>query len=45
MLTLQEILNLKTDLFKKSRVKLVRHKDSREEYEYDRNKLLTFKSL
>ena len=32
MLTLQEILNLKTDLFKKSRVKLVRHKDSREQY-------------
>ena len=31
-LTLQDILNLKTDLFKKAKVKLVRHKDNRKEY-------------
>ena len=32
MITLQEILNLKTDLFSTSRVKIVRHKDNRAEY-------------
>lgn len=32
MLTLQEILNLKTNLFKNSKVKIVRHKDNRLEY-------------
>lgn len=32
MITLQEILNLKTELFRNSNVKLVRHKDSRVEY-------------
>ncbi|AMM53009.1 hypothetical protein TH61_16320 [Rufibacter sp. DG15C] len=32
MLTLQDILNLKTDLLKNAKVKLVRHKDSRKEY-------------
>lgn len=45
MLTIQEILNLKTDILKKSRVKLVRHKDSRAEYRElikDRNELLKY---
>lgn len=32
MLTLQELLNSKTDIFKNSKVKLVRHKDRREIY-------------
>jgi hypothetical protein len=32
VLTLQELLNLKTSLFRDSKVKLVRHKDSRAEY-------------
>ena len=32
MITLQEIINLKTDLFRTSRVKLVRHRDNRAEY-------------
>ncbi len=32
MITLQEILNLKTDRFHNAKVKLVRHKDSRAEY-------------
>jgi len=43
MLTLQELLNFKTDLFKNSRVKLVRHLDTRKEYREvikDREKLL-----
>ncbi|MEJ8803422.1 GIY-YIG nuclease family protein [Pontibacter sp. H249] len=31
-LTLQDILNLKTDLFRNAKVKLVRHKDNRKEY-------------
>ena len=45
MLTIQEILNLKTDILKKSRVKLVRHKDNRAEYRElikDRNELLKY---
>ena len=45
MITLQEILNLKTDLFKTSRVKLVRHKDRRAEYRdliKDREELLKY---
>jgi hypothetical protein len=45
MITLQEILNLKTDLFKISRVKLVRHKTDRAEYRdliKDRNELLKY---
>jgi hypothetical protein len=32
MLTIQELFNLKTDLLNHSKVKLVRHKDSRKEY-------------
>ena len=32
MITLQDLLDSKTDLFKNSRVKLVQHKDGREEY-------------
>ncbi len=45
MLTIQEILNLKTDIFKNSRVKLVRHKDNRAEYRElikDRDGLLSY---
>jgi len=45
MLTIQEILNLKTDILSKSRVKLVRHKDSRAQYRElikDRNELLKY---
>ena len=45
MLTIQEILNLKTDIFSNSKVKLVRHKDSRAEYRElikDRNELLKY---
>ena len=45
MLTIQEILNLKTDILKKYRVKLVRHKDNRAEYRElikDRNELLRY---
>lgn len=45
MLTIQEIINLKTDILKNSRVKLVRHKDSRAEYRElikDRNELLKY---
>lgn len=45
MLTIQEILNLKTDLFISSKVKLVRHKDSRVEYRElikDRQELLNY---
>ncbi len=45
MLTIQEILNLKTDIFSSSKVKLVRHKDSRAEYRElikDRNELLKY---
>lgn len=45
MLTIQDILNLKTDILKNSRVKLVRHKDSRAEYRElikDRNELLKY---
>ncbi len=46
MITLQEILNLKTDIFKNSkRVKMVRHKDNRLEYRdviKDRAKLLEY---
>ena len=32
MITLQELLELRTDYFKSSKIKLVRHKDSRKEY-------------
>ena len=45
MLTFQEILNLKTDLFKNSKVKLVRHKDNRVEYREiikDKDELLNY---
>ena len=45
MITIQEILNLKTDIFSNSNVKLVRHKDSRAEYRElikDRNELLKY---
>ncbi len=45
MLTIQEILNLKTDIFKNSKVKLVRHKDNRVEYRElikDREGLLNY---
>ena len=45
MLTIQEILNLKTDIFKNAKVKLVRHKDSRAEYRElikDRDGLLSY---
>ena len=45
MITIQEILNLKTEVFKNSRVKLVRHKDSRAEYRElikDRDGLLKY---
>lgn len=45
MLTIQEILNLKTDVFRNSKVKLVRHKDSRAEYRElikDRDELLKY---
>jgi hypothetical protein len=45
MLNLQDILNLKSDLFKNSKVKLVRHKDSRAEYREllkDKNELLKY---
>lgn len=45
MVTIQEILNLKTDIFSNSKVKLVRHKDSRAEYRElikDRNELLKY---
>ena len=45
MITLQEILNIKTNLFKNSKVKLVRHKDNRAEYRElikDRNELLNY---
>ncbi len=45
MLTIQEILNLKTDILKTSKVKLVRHKDSRAEYRElikDRDELLKY---
>ncbi len=48
MLTIQEILNLKTDLFINSKVKLVRHKDSRVEYKElikDREELLKYQQL
>lgn len=45
MITIQEVLNMKTDLFIHSKVKLVRHKDSRLEYRElikDRNELLKY---
>ncbi len=45
MITLQELLSLKTDLFSKSNTLLVRHKDSRVEYRdilKDREKLLEY---
>ena len=45
MITIQEILNIKTDLFRYSKVKLVRHKDNRAEYRElikDRNELLNY---
>ena len=45
MITLQELLSLKTDLFTKSNTLLVRHKDSRVEYRdilKDREKLLEY---
>ncbi|WP_084523966.1 GIY-YIG nuclease family protein [Adhaeribacter aquaticus] len=45
ILTLQEILNLKTNLFNNAKVKLVRHKDSRKEYRElikDKAKLLEY---
>ena len=44
-LTLQDILNLKTNIFRNSRVKLVRHKDSRSEYKElikDKTELLNY---
>ena len=44
-LTLQDILSLKTDLLKNSRVKLVRHKDNRYEYKdliKDKSELLKY---
>ena len=45
LLTLQDILNLKTDLFKNAKVKLVRHKDNRKEYRdliKDKSELLEY---
>jgi len=48
MLTIQDILNLKTDLFINSKVKLVRHKDSRAEYKElikDREELLKYQQV
>lgn len=48
MLTIQDILNLKSDLFINSKVKLVRHKDSRAEYKElikDRSELLKYQQL
>lgn len=44
-LTIQELISLKTDLFNSSKVKLVRHKDSRLEYRdviKDRDKLIEY---
>lgn len=45
ILTFQEIMDLKTDVFKNSKVKLVRHKDTRAEYRElikDRDELLAY---
>ncbi|WP_298481454.1 GIY-YIG nuclease family protein [uncultured Maribacter sp.] len=45
MLTIQELFNLKTDILKSSKVKLVRHKDGRKEYKdvlKNRNELLEY---
>jgi len=45
ILTLQEIISLKTNIFDNSRVQLVRHKDNRTEYRdilKDRNKLIEY---
>lgn len=48
MLTFQELISLKTDLFKNSKVLLVRHKDSRVEYRdvlKDRDTLLEYQKV
>jgi hypothetical protein len=45
MITIQELLRLKTDLFDKSKVKIIRHKDNRKEYRdiiNDRDELLEY---
>ncbi len=48
MLTLTELLNLRTNLFLDSNVKIVRHKDSREEYRdliKDKQQLLLYQQI
>lgn len=48
MITFQELVELKTNLFKSSKVKLVRHKDSRKEYKdilKDRGNLLEYQRI
>jgi len=47
MITIQELLRIKTNLFENSKVKLVRHKDNRKEYRdiiNDRDELIKYQS-
>lgn len=47
MIALQQLLSIKSDILKSARVKLVRHKDSREEFRYvtqDREQLLKYQA-